>query len=162
MNLTKLIDAYNAGFKSQHNWAGIEARKPKATSIRCINDKLGIKLPKSLLEFVSKSKSNDWLASLGDDYDSPFHIIKINKHCRSIRRRVIKGKGKWEKVFPSHFVAIPLGHDDDYSCIDLSKYNPDAGEYAIQYWAPPRIFREEMHPDFCTYMEAMLKYWGRL
>jgi hypothetical protein len=162
MNLEKLIVAYNAEYKVEHNWCGINISKPNSKSIKHINKKLNVKLPKSLIEFVSKSKSNEWFASLGEDYDSPFHILKINRVCRSICRRVIKGKGKWEDVFPSHFVAINLGHDDDYDCLDLSKYNPETGEYPIQYWAPPRIFGDKVQPDFCTYMESNLKYWGKL
>ncbi len=161
-DLRKLIDAYNAGLKQPQLWGGVPICKPRAKSIRKINESLSVQIPESMIEFVAKSKRNDWLASLGDDYDSPFHILKINRYCRSIRRRVIKGKGQWEYVFPKHFVAITLGHDEDYICLDLSKYNPSTGEYAIQYWAPPRIFGDKVYPDFPAYMTSCLKFWNKL
>lgn len=105
--------------------------------------------------------ASSWFASFGEDYKNPCHVLQRNRWLKTIRRRVIGGKGKWEYVFPQHFVSFTMGFDDDYDCFDLSTLDGSTGEYNIIYWAPPRIFGKEPQLDFCSYMENNLKFWNK-
>jgi hypothetical protein len=125
---------------------------PRATtfSIARINAHFGITLPADLVEFARCSKAfGNWFASIGPDYESPNHIIRINSYWRRRRRT---------RSMPRNLVAINLGFDDDLDCLDVSSYDPMSGEYHIQYWSPGV---ESVAPSstFLSYVETLVKTW---
>ena len=149
MNLNQLIEKANdlpmARRRFQHP-------RPTQFSIRRINEHFRITLPESLLEFVrSWRSSGNWFASLGDDYDSPFHIIRMNSYWR--RRRPTRR-------IPRNFVIFNLGHDEDCDCFNLDVYDPASGEYEIRYWYPG--FEEVVsYPSFFNYMDFQINGWQK-
>ncbi len=117
--------------------------KPTNDSIEKINDHFGIQLPGALIEFARHSNSfSSWFASIGPDFDSHTHIIRINSFWR--RRR------KTRRI-PTDLVIINLGHDEDCDCLDVSSYDPESGEYEIQYWCP-EVSNGKRWQDFHTYI----------
>ncbi len=134
---------------------------PTEQSIHRINEALSIRLPDSLIWFAANTGAcQGWLASLGEDYESGTHILHMASRTRKIRRRVMGGRGRWEFVRPAAFVPFNLGFDADYNCLDGSTFDPATGEYAIQYWSPPRIFGAERYSSFPQYMEACIRSWA--
>jgi hypothetical protein len=135
---------------------------PTASSIRRINDTLSMQLPVSLLQFASNSCAcRHWLVSLGEDYDSHHHILRKTSRTRRFRRRIPGSTGRWEYVKPASFIPINHGHDDDYDCIDVSSFDPWTGEYAIQYWAPPRVLGDRRFDTFSDYMASHILAWAK-
>jgi hypothetical protein len=131
---------------------------PTERSIRLINESLSITLPDSLVWFAANTGAcRHWIASLGEDFEDPRHILHIAARARKIRRRAIGGRGRWEYVKPALFVPFTHGYDGVYDCFDRGSFNPSTGEYAIQCWAAPRIFGEERYDSFPQYMESMIK-----
>lgn len=134
---------------------------PTASSIRRINEALSIQLPASLIQFVSLSSAcHHWLASLGEDYDAHHHILRMTSRMRRFRRRMLGGGG-WEYVKPVAFVPINRGHDHDYDCLDADAFDPSTGEYAIQYWAPPRMFGTQRFDTFADYITSHIRAWAK-
>jgi len=134
---------------------------PTASSIRRINDALSIQLPASLLQFASSSSAcHHWLASLGEDYDAHHHILRMTSRTRRFRRRMLGGVG-WEYVKPVAFIPINRGHDHDYDCLDADAFDPSTGEYAIQYWAPPRVFGAQRFDGFADCIASRIRAWAK-
>jgi hypothetical protein len=134
---------------------------PTASSIRRINATLSIQLPASLLQFASDSSAcHHWLASLGEDYDAHHHILRVTSRTRRIRRRM-PGGGGWEYVKPAAFIPINRGHDHDYDCLDADAFDPSTAEYAIQYWAPPRIFGTYRFDGFADCIASHIRAWAK-
>ena len=135
---------------------------PTASSIRRINEALSIQLPASLLQFASNSSAcHHWLASLGEDYDAHHHILRMTSRTRRFRRRILGGGGGWEQVKPAAFIPINRGHDHDYDCLDADSLDSSTGEYAIQYWAPPRMFGNCRFDSFPDYMASHIRAWAK-
>ena len=135
---------------------------PTASSIRRINRTLSIQLPASLIEFASTSGAcHHWLASLGEDDDADHHILRVTSRTRRMRRRRLGGGGRWEYVKPAAFIPINRGHDNDYDCLDAEAFDPSTGEYAIQYWAPPRRFGGRRFDSFADYIASHLRGWAK-
>lgn len=133
---------------------------PTASSIRRINETLSIQLPASLIQFVSVSSAcHHWLASLGEDYDAHHHILRMTSRARKHRRRALGVQGRWEYVKPASFIPINHGYDDDYDCLDKNTFDLSTGEYAIGYWAPPRISGGFQH-TFPDYMASKIRAWA--
>ncbi len=156
----ELIAAYNAlhEHRDQSEWAF----PPTQTSLERISEILKIRLPDALIEFSTETGATGrWLASLGEDYTSFCHILKLNKFCRKLRRRKIGGHGQWEFVKPQNFIVFNRGFDQDYDCFDTSAYNAESGEYEIQYWSPPRIFGDTRYKSFNDYMESHIRSWSK-
>lgn len=131
---------------------------PTASSIQRINKALSIQLPASLLQFASGSAAcHHWLVSLGEDYDAHRHILRVASRTRRFRRRMLGGGGGWEYVKPATFIPINRGHDHDYDCLDADAFDPSKGEYAIQYWAPPRIFGTRRFETFSDYIASHIQ-----
>ena len=156
--ITDLARAYDTLYPySVEKWPS----PPTARSIRRINETLSIRLPDSLLAFVTQCGAcHNWLASLGEDFESELHILKVAARTRRIRRRIIGGKGRWEYVRPPLFVPFTHGYDDDYDCLDGASFDASTGEYVIRYWSPPRIFGGTGYDSFPEYMEATIRYWA--
>ena len=149
MNLDRLIEKANALPLSQHSF---QHPRPTEFSIRQINEHFQMILPGSLLEFVrSWRASGRWFASLGDDFASPEHIIRINSYWR--RRRLTRR-------IPHNFVVFNLCHDEDCDCFSLDGYDRASGEYEIRYWYPG--FNEVVsYPSFLNYMDSQISGWQK-
>lgn len=155
-DLAKAYDALHPGTTDKWPYP------PTAASIRRINDALSIQLPVSLLQFASNSCAcHHWLASLGEDFDAYHHILRTTSRARKFRRRVLGVRGAWEQVKPAAFIPINRGHDHDYDCLDADSLDPSTGEYAIQYWAPPRIFGNGRFDSFPEYMAWHIRAWAK-
>lgn len=148
MKLQSLIDRAN----SVRSKTQLPFQHPRPTkhSIAKINEHFGIGLPHSLLEFVRCWHSSGILfASLGTDYGSFNHIIRINSYWRHRRRT---------RRIPRNLVVINQCHDEDCDCLDLAKFDSTTGEYAIQYWFPGTT-DEIVYSSFPEYINAQLKGW---
>lgn len=147
MNLDRLIEKANGLPLSEHR---CQHPRPTEFSIRRINEHFHMTLPRSLLEFVrSWRASGRWFASLGDDYESPEHIIRINSYWR--RRRLTRR-------IPHHFIVFNLGHDEDCDCFNLDGYDHASGEYEIRYWYPG--FDDVVsYPSLLNYMDSQISGW---
>jgi hypothetical protein len=134
---------------------------PTSRSLRRIRQTLSIELPQSLIDFTRQSGAcRNWLASLGEDFDSPLHILHVYARVRRIRRRALHGGGRWEYVKPPGFVPINHGHDADFDCLDTSEKSAESGEFPIQYWSPPRILGPTRNTSFSEYMEETIRAWA--
>jgi hypothetical protein len=154
--IADLARAYDA----LHPGSGPCPFPPTERSIRLINAALSVRLPDSLVWFAANTGAcRHWIASLGEDFDHHHHILHVAARVRKIRRRVIGGHGRWEQVKPAAFVPFTHGHDSDYDCLDAASLDPYTGEYAIQYWAPPRILGNERYSSFPKYIEASIRSW---
>jgi len=149
MNLNQLIDRANALPLSEQRF---QHPRPSEFSIRRINEHFQMTLPESLLEFVRSWRSSGrWFASLGGDYDSPEHIIRINSYWR--RRRITRR-------LPHNFVVFNLCHDEDCDCFNLGAYDRTTGEYEIRYWYPG--FNEIVsYPSLLHYMDLQISGWQK-
>ena len=149
MHLNRLIEKANDLPMSQHKF---QHPRPTEFSIRRISEHFHMTLPGSLLEFVrSWRASGRWFASLGDDYESPEHIIRINSYWK--RRRVTRR-------LPHNFVVFNLCHDEDCDCFNLDGYDRASGEYEIQYWYPG--FSEVVsYPSLLHYMDLQISGWQK-
>lgn len=158
IQIADLARAYDALFPGM---SGNCPFPPTERSIHCINEALSIQLPDSLVWFAANTGAcQNWLAGLGEDFESRHHILCLTSRARKIRRRVIGGHGRWEFVMPAAFIPFNHGHDDDYDCFDSGTFDPSTGEYAIQYWAPPRLLGEQRYNSFPQYMEACIRSWA--
>jgi hypothetical protein len=124
------------------------AERPTFESVATIEAQLGCKLPNSLVRFASAAPNyGNWLASIGPDYDSPTHILKINSD------NYIQHK-------PGNFVIINIGFDEDYECMDTQTYHPETDEYLITYWSPDVPLREsELFDGFLQCMGKNISFW---
>lgn len=147
MNLDQLIDKANDVPMAYHR---LQHPRPTPFSIRRINEHFQMTLPASFLQFVrSWRSSGNWFAGLGSDYDSPFHIIRINSFWRRRRRT---------RRIPHNLVIFNRGHDEDCDCFNLDVYDPASGEYEIRYWFPG--FKEIVsYPSFFDYMKLQVNGW---
>jgi len=127
--------------------------RPTESSLQRINAHFGISLPLDLVEFAAHSRNfGHWFASLGDDYTSTKHIIRINSYWRRRRRT---------RAAPRGLVIINIGFDDDLDCIDISSLDRAAGEYAIRYWSPGvEAAGLRVYGSFREYVEATVNYWA--
>lgn len=144
-----LVDRFDAAICPA---GACSALKPTAASIKKINEHLGIQLPILLVEFATRSKNfGSWFSSLGPDYESPLHIIRLNSYWR--RRRP-------KRRLPVNLIIINQGFDEDMDCIDTSSCNTSPGEYAIRYWCPEGNTGDPF-PSFTAYIESHITYWER-
>jgi hypothetical protein len=129
---------------------------PTPKSVSTIQDILDVRIPPTLLEFVRSSDcSGDWFASLGEDYDNPEHIIRVNADTQRTRRRV---QGRWQNVMPRNLVPFTLGFDGDYDCLDVSRPGPLPGEFEICHWACPMTEGTDYHLDFPSYILSIILF----
>ncbi len=132
-----------------------DVQPPTDESIEHINRHFGISLPESLIEFAKRSKQfGTWFASLGEDYNNPFHIIRINRLFKRMRRQA--HGDKWRPAKPKAYILINHGHDDDCDCLDAANWNKESGEYQIVYWYPGIKEIEERYKSFSDYIEAFV------
>ena len=109
-------------------------RRPTAESIGAINRHFGVSLPPLLIKLAQQSERfGAHFASLGDDFENDFHIIRVNRLFASKRRRTPQG---WRRAKPEYLLVFNHGHDDDCDCLDLRSWNPESGDYRVRYWTP--------------------------
>ncbi len=139
----------------------VDARPPSAASVKHIQEVLGLVLPASYLHVARETTAvGSWLPSLGSDETAPHHILAINRRCRRLRRRVLRGKGAWSAVMPANLVVMNLGFDQDFDCFDLNARDDTSGEYTIRTWCPPRQLHPEACQDFAQYMVRNIQGWA--
>lgn len=130
---------------------------PTARSVERINSALGIELPGSILQFAKMSaKFGAWFASLGEDYESPFHIITVNGVFHAPDRPGYE-REEW-KPMPRHLVMFNHGHDDDCDCFDTSSRDSESGEYRTHYWNP-FASHDQAFESFAAYMQRHITGW---
>ena len=127
---------------------------PTDSSIRKINTHFAIELPHELILFAKLSKSfGSWFASLGEDYDSPKHIIRINSYWRRRRKT---------RAIPRNLLIINRGFDDDLDCIELDSLNVSTGACSIRYWFPGCAPEDStVYPTFVEYVQTNVGFWKK-
>ncbi|NJM12346.1 MAG: hypothetical protein HC889_11100 [Synechococcaceae cyanobacterium SM1_2_3] len=112
---------------------------PTVESIDKISKHFGIVLPDDLVELATRSKKfSSLFLSLGPDYPSRNHIIRVNSHWRHRRRT---------RRLPNHLVIITDGFmDDRFWCMDIEQPN------AIQFWCPEPITYASVEPPPTRYV----------
>ena len=137
MTLSAIIERANSVRRLQKDY---QNPRPTRPSIARINQHFGMELPEPLLEMVRCwRESATWFASLGPDYDSEHHIIRINSYWRHRRRT---------RRLPRNLVIINLCHDEDCDCLDLDTADATGGRYLVRYWSP-----EIESAGHCTLLE---------
>jgi hypothetical protein len=95
------------------------AAAPTSASLERISRELGIRVPALFAYLASHCPVyGGWFASIGEDYDSPVHIMKLNWAFRDLG-------------LPAHLVMLNHGHDGDCDCWDLTQTHE--GEHPIVY-----------------------------
>ena len=157
-DIEELVTIYNQGRTTPQNHWLIPLARPTATSLQTVNERFTFELPESFIYFSQHCMSNDLCLSIGEDYDSPFHIFSVNGRLRKLRRRTIGARGKWEYVFPRNFVALTTWCDDDWNCFDLNTQDERSGEYEVVHWATPR-YLGKTQASFPNFLASTLKFW---
>ena len=132
---------------------------PTEKSVSKIEEHFKIKLPKLLLQLAEHGKNfSSRFLSLGSDFESHSHIIRVNSYWRRRRRT---------KRVPENLVVLTQGWmDNRFWCLDCSAPDEHKSDYAIQFWCPEKIFYAsesdrppERYPDFRSFVEADI-YWA--
>ncbi len=142
---------------------GLAVSPPSPTSIAKINAHLDIELPGRLIDFASySSRYGCWGASLGEDYRSDNHIIRINSRYKRMRRR--RHGGRWRAAKPESYVVLNEAHDDDCICLDRDSKDERTGEYHILYWYPGMTAGDPCWDDFEAYLHhiTIQQVWNLL
>jgi alkanesulfonate monooxygenase SsuD/methylene tetrahydromethanopterin reductase-like flavin-dependent oxidoreductase (luciferase family) len=123
--------------------------RPTERSIRTIERHFGISLPPAMIELAARAACyGDWFASLGDDFASPTHIIRVNSYWRRRRRT---------RALPRDLVAINLGFDADLDCLVVGA---GIGDHApVRHWSPG-VTDGRRYAGFREYVEALLETWA--
>jgi hypothetical protein len=97
-----------------------------------------------------------YFLSIGADYASQSHIIRVNSYWR--RRRM-------KRRIPPNLVVITEGYMDDlFWCLDTSSPCCTGDGYAVQFWCPEKLTYSssgrpvQRYPDFESYMEGVIKW----
>lgn len=127
----ELIAAFDNAFSS---WATTQAR-PSPDSIQRIEAHFSIRLPALLLELAQHSAAfGARFASLGDDFSSPDHIVRINSYWRGRRRT---------RRLPRNLVVVTHSSHDEFWCLDTDAND----EPPVQFWHPdPILYFSEQRP----------------
>jgi hypothetical protein len=131
-----------------------EHQRPTDGSVSRVNEHFSIRLPAELVQLAKHSKYYPaYFLSLGPDYQSHCHIIRVNSYWR--RRRP-------KRRIPRNLVVITQGYmDDRFWCLDTSAPTNE-GDYAVQFWCPEPMtwFGEPVlrYPSFAEYIEGVIKW----
>ena len=132
------------------------ATRPQRESISRIESELGFKIPLDFIEFAERCRAyTSWFASIGVDYDDPFHILRINQQYRSTEYGGL----------PHDLVVINHGYDGDLNCYDLSNIDAE-GRISICYCEIEErlnsVFEDKrLHQGYtiCDYLAPSLDFW---
>lgn len=150
-NLFQRFDSLKAVWFAGH-------ARPTDGSINKVNAHFGIHLPRNLVQLAKHSKNyNACFLSIGSDYQSPSHIIRVNSYWRRRRPR---------RRIPRHLVIITEGSmDDRFWCLDTSAPSSDDNDaYAVQFWCPDEIIYPShdrptlRYPNFEQYIDGVIKW----
>lgn len=152
--LDKLITLYDGAIDKDYSLSNQKRFPPTEDSVKIINKKFGITLPDLIIYFSQNSRY--FYSGLGKDFDNHYHILRLNQHCRKMRRRALKGQGdypgQWAYCLPTHFIVLwGSMMDDDYTCLDTSKFDTSTGEYELTYWSPPRY--DKRYPRYSSFID---------
>ncbi len=141
-------------FERKQHHICCNASPPTNESINKIEDHLRFNIPEILIAFAQSSNLyGNWLASIGEDYDSDTHIISINDEWHNAHVK--------EARVPANFIIFNLGYDEDFDCFDIETYDQDSDEYLITYWYPGIDLRESsLYGSFSDYMSAQILGWS--
>ena len=129
---------------------------PTPQSVERIESHLGCALPLGLIDLATQAvKFASWFSSLGEDVQSPDHIIRVNA---SYKRRRMRRHRRWVHAKPRNLVVINLGFDRDCDCLNLDTRNVATGEYEIWYWTP-NLDPVPIARDFRTYVSSLILGW---
>jgi SMI1 / KNR4 family (SUKH-1) len=113
-------------------WAALyKATPPTTASVSRINHDLGIELPTSFVAFAALCpRYGTWFASIGDDYDSYLHILRLNIgfHADDIEDE--------PNHLPPWLILFNHGHDGDCDCFD-TRSRTSSGEHPLLYYSIP-------------------------
>lgn len=107
-------------------WTGSWYPSKPATkeSVAFIENALKILLPRDFVEFSRLVYNYGvWFGSIGDDYDSHNHLLRLNEAFHQAENGGI--------ALPEGWVLINHGHDGDCDCLDVS--SGSGSEYLIYY-----------------------------
>jgi hypothetical protein len=130
-----------------NNCGMAESAKATKFTFTKIEKHFGIKLPDELRYLSTHLHSFTTIfASLGNDFNSRDHIVKINSYWRRRRRT---------RKLPNHFIIFSKDHDADCYCF---KIDPEKKILAneIYYWTPG-ILPEPMADSFMLFLDDYAK-----
>ncbi|HEX7862322.1 MAG TPA: SMI1/KNR4 family protein [Verrucomicrobiae bacterium] len=112
--------------RSQWPWA--RGKPPSAASVRQIEVSLGIRIPDEFQRLAATCPSYaSWLASIGDDFASEVHLLKLNQLYHA---NILEEDGY--APLPEHYVMLNHGYDGDCDCWD-TRVVTEEGEHPIVY-----------------------------
>jgi hypothetical protein len=116
-----LIDLLPAAFEPWGSSGLYPSRPPTAESVERIESTLHIKLPQLFIDVAAACSSyGGWFNSIGDDYESHAHILRLNAGFR-------------ESGLPPRYILMNHGHDGDCDAWD-TEAPPIGGELPIVYF----------------------------
>jgi hypothetical protein len=102
------------------------ASPPTADSIRRIDQVLKVTLPPAFARFAEEGPiCGTWFASIGADYESRMHILKLNEGFREPNDE--------GKPLPPDLILFSHGHDGDCHGLDHG-LDERSKQYSIRYW----------------------------
>lgn len=116
-----LLDLLPATFEPWGSSGWYSSRPPTPESVDRIESSLGIAIPRLFVEVASFCPSyGGWFNSLGDDYQSHFHLLSNNAALR-------------EAGLAARYVLLNHGHDGDCDAWDREGQRQE-GELPIMYF----------------------------
>ncbi|MCP4111783.1 MAG: SMI1/KNR4 family protein [Desulfobacteraceae bacterium] len=150
-----IIELFNLSTNSHIN-IGLKTN-PTNASVDKINNELNIKIPGSFIDFAKRCPSySSWLASIGEDYTSHNHILRLNK--------LIHRQCNVNTWLPSWLIMINHGYDGDCDCFDTRSSDLSTGEYSILHWddeAGKEFEPDEPYKNFHEYIESYVLSWAQ-
>jgi len=148
-NVVERFDLAIRGYGSAH-------LPPTEASLNRISTVLRIRLPDLLVTLAKESsRFGHVFLSLGEDYESPTHIISYNRYWRRRRRT---------RRLPSDLVIISNGFmDEDFDCLVRPDKDQDNEGLAVEYWSPAPIghpkngCRGPRYSSFEEYLEGLVR-----
>ena len=144
-----------AEFDSKPRVILTEQARPTRESVGRINSHFRIILPELLVALGQGAKNYSAIfASIGTDYGSAAHIIRLNSYWRRRRRT---------RRIPAYLVIITQGFmDDQFWCLNISRMGPGLDPYPVQFWCPVRLDypSEERpalwYPSFEAFLDGLI------
>lgn len=151
MEWAKLIEIFS--ICNQPYARAYKASPPTEDSIRRINQVLEVTLPPALIRFAEECPTyGTWFASIGADYESYMHILKLNEAFRE--------PDDESKPLPPGLILINHGHDGACDCLDTKAFNEQSKEYPIRYWNQSKgLASSTAYATFHEYIEHHVENW---
>ena len=147
-----LVELCGYAFEPWGNSSWYSSAPATEASIARISHELGVSIPP---EFILLSQNcrvyGGWFASIGEDYDGPVHILRLNQ--------IFHETDEEYEALPSHLVLLNHGHDGDCDCWDTSCVS-EQGEHPIIYFdldSPERHLQDYRFATFREYLEHLCR-----